>query len=76
MSQHGKEASVRPLVYTLGALLLLAGLRLALRFAHLGDFSFPVALGIAVVKTMLVAVFFMELIEERAAVPISALAAA
>jgi cytochrome c oxidase subunit IV len=42
----------------------------------LGVFSLPVALGIAVVKTVLVAMFFMHLVEQRGArrvvLPVSA----
>jgi cytochrome c oxidase subunit 4 len=67
MTPH-RETSARGLAYTLLALLLLAALSLALRFAQLGSFSFPVALGIAVLKALLVAIFFMELLTERATV--------
>jgi cytochrome c oxidase subunit 4 len=64
MSEHTKDVSVRTLVYTLFALLFLAGLSLALRFAQLGNYGFPVALGIALVKAVLVGVFFMEILHE------------
>lgn len=50
-----KEPSARALLLTLLVLLMLAGASLVFRFAHLGDFSFPVALGIAVIKAILVA---------------------
>ena len=68
------ETSPRGLAYTLLALLLLAGLSLVLRFAHLGGFSFPVALGIAAFKALLVLVFFMELLAEKATVRFAFLA--
>jgi cytochrome c oxidase subunit 4 len=54
-------------VATLVALLLLAGLSLVLSRFDLGDLSYPVALGIAVIKAGLVAVFFMEILHEAAA---------
>jgi cytochrome c oxidase subunit 4 len=73
MSQH-EGTSARGLAYTLLALLLLAGLSLALRFAQLGSFSFPVALGIAALKALLVAIFFMELLTEKATVHFAFLA--
>lgn len=60
-----KEPSPRGLLLTLLALLVLAGASLAFRFAHLGDFSFPVALGIALIKAVLVAVVFMEITIEK-----------
>jgi cytochrome c oxidase subunit 4 len=56
---------VGALTATLVALLLLAGLSLALRFAHLGTTGLFVALVIAAVKAVLVAVVFMELWRER-----------
>ncbi len=62
------ETSARGLLYTLLALVLLAALSLGLRFAHLGGFSYPVALGIALVKALLVVVFFMEIFVEKASV--------
>jgi len=51
--------------YTLSfvALLLLTALTLALSFAHLGAGEWLVALGIAVVKSIIVAWFFMHLFE-------------
>jgi cytochrome c oxidase subunit 4 len=70
MSDHGeqsrhRETSARGLLGTLVALLVLAGASLALRFAHLGDFGFAVALGIAFVKALLVVIFFMEVLTEK-----------
>ncbi len=53
------------LLLTLVALLVLAGTSLALSFADLGAASFPVALGIAAVKAVLVVVIFMEIADER-----------
>jgi cytochrome c oxidase subunit 4 len=63
-----KETSARGLTLTLVALLALAGLSLALRYAHLGAFGVPVALIIAAAKAVLVAVFFMEILVERVTV--------
>jgi cytochrome c oxidase subunit 4 len=59
------ETSARGLLLNLAALLLLAGASLALRFANLGDAGFPVAMAIAVVKAVLVAIFFMEIAAEK-----------
>ncbi|HEY4015171.1 MAG TPA: cytochrome C oxidase subunit IV family protein [Polyangiaceae bacterium] len=53
------------LALALAALLVLAGVSLAFRFAHLGATGLPVALGIAVVKAALVLIFFMEIGVER-----------
>jgi cytochrome c oxidase subunit 4 len=47
------------------ALLCLTGLSLILSFAHLGATDVAVAVLIAVVKTTLVAIFFMHIAEER-----------
>lgn len=60
-----REPSPRALLLTLLVLLVLAGASLVFRFAHLGDFSFPVALGIALVKAVLVAMVFMEITLEK-----------
>lgn len=66
-----RETSARGLLLTLVALLLLAGISLAMRFEHLGTAGYVVALGIAVVKAVLVAVFFMEILVERVTVRIA-----
>ncbi len=58
-------ASARALTYALIALLLLAGLSLVLRFAHLGSYSFLAALVIAAVKAVIVALVFMEFWHEK-----------
>jgi cytochrome c oxidase subunit 4 len=63
-----EETTARGLALTLFALLALAGLSLALRYAHLGAFGVPVALVIAGAKAVLVAVFFMEILVERVTV--------
>ena len=63
-----KETSATGLALALVALLALAGLSLALRYAHLGAFGMPVAMMIAVAKVALVAVFFMEILVERVTV--------
>lgn len=51
-------------VGTWSLLVVLAAVSLALSFASLGPFEMPVALAIAVAKAVLVAIFFMELLEE------------
>jgi len=60
-----KEPTPRALLLTLIVLLVLAGVSLAFRFAHLGDFGFAVALGIAAIKAVLVALVFMEITIEK-----------
>ena len=65
---HAHGTSPRGLLATLLALLVLAAVSFAFRFAHLGSFSYPVALGIAALKAGLVVTFFMEIMAEKAAV--------
>jgi cytochrome c oxidase subunit 4 len=65
MSEVEKTVSSRALFLNLLALLTLAGISFALRFAHLGNLGMPVALGIALVKAVLVAMVFMELAFEK-----------
>ena len=60
-----REPTPRALLLTLIALLVLAGVSLAFRFAHLGDFGFAVALGIAAIKAVLVGLVFMEITVEK-----------
>ena len=74
-STDREATSAVGLLVTLLVLLALAGLSLAFRFAHLGDWRFPVALGIALTKAVLVAVFFMEFFTEKATVRFAFLAA-
>ena len=62
------ETSARGLVFTLLSLLALAGASLGLRYAHLGGLGFAAALGIAAIKAVLVALFFMEIGGERPSV--------
>ena len=70
MNEHAQpgETSARGLHLTLLALLLLAAFSLAMRFAHLGTAGYFVGLGVALVKAVLVGVFFMEIFAERAIV--------
>jgi cytochrome c oxidase subunit 4 len=63
--RHGEGASGRGLVLSFVALMLLAGLSLGLRFAHLGPFAMALALGIAAVKATIVGLVFMELAFEK-----------
>jgi cytochrome c oxidase subunit 4 len=66
---HGAEgASARGLLLTWAALMALAALSFALRFAHLGKLGMAVALAIAAVKAVLVGLVFMELAFERASI--------
>ncbi|MGH7271994.1 MAG: hypothetical protein ACREJ3_16310 [Polyangiaceae bacterium] len=60
------ETSALGLLYTLLALLALAGLSLVLRFSHIGALGYAAALGIAAVMACLVGVFSMEILSERA----------
>jgi len=64
------EASHSALAVTLAlvGLLALAGLSLALRFAHLGTLGMGIAMLIAALKAGLILVFFMEILDERATV--------
>lgn len=59
---------VTPLGYALTflALLVLSGLTLAVSFVQLGIWSVVIAMAIAGGKALLVALFFMHLIEQRA----------
>ena len=50
---------------TLGGLLVLTTLTLGLSFLDLGAFAVPVAMTIAASKSVLIALFFMHLIEQR-----------
>jgi cytochrome c oxidase subunit IV len=68
MTAAARETSPRGLLLTLIALFMLAGLSLALRFAQLESWGYAAALGIAVIKAVLVAVFFMEIITEKPSV--------
>ena len=56
---------MRTYVLTFAGLLILTTLTLLLSFAPLGDGAMPTAMAIASVKTVLVALFFMHLVEHR-----------
>ncbi len=60
-------------VLTLAALLLLSALTLALSFVSLGAWQAPTAILIAVVKALLVALFFMHLAEQTTPARMAAL---
>jgi cytochrome c oxidase subunit 4 len=66
MNTTEHDVSPRSLFLTWLALMLLAALSLGLRFVNLSGFNFPIAMGIAVVKAVLVALVFMELAFEPA----------
>lgn len=57
---------MRSYVLTLVALLVLTGLTFGLSFLSLGPWGIPVALVIAAAKAVLVALFFMHLLEQGA----------
>ena len=59
MSEHADSAKVYTLIFL--ALLALTGVTTAVAYVDLGPFSVVVALAIAVVKMLLVALFFMHL---------------
>jgi len=59
MSEHADSAKTYTLVFV--ALLALTGVTTAVAYLDLGHFSVVVALAIAVVKMLLVALFFMHL---------------
>src|SRR5260370_16052012 len=59
MSEHADSAKTYTLVFV--ALLALTGITTAVAYLDLGHFSVVVALAIAVVKMLLVALFFMHL---------------
>jgi cytochrome c oxidase subunit IV len=61
---HAPSSWVRYLVVWL-VLLALTGLSFACSFAHLGTADIAVAMTIATIKTVLVALVFMHLAEER-----------
>jgi cytochrome c oxidase subunit 4 len=73
-SDHAHDVSGRTLLLTWLALMVLAAMSLALRFAHIGGYGFAVALGIAAVKAVLVALVFMEIGYERPSVRFAFLA--
>jgi cytochrome c oxidase subunit 4 len=56
---------MRTYAFTFAALLVLTTATFALSFAPLGDWHVPVALLIAAAKTLLIALFFMHLVEQR-----------
>jgi cytochrome c oxidase subunit 4 len=59
MSEHADSAKIYMVVFV--ALLALTGVTTAVAYLDLGHFSVVVALAIAVVKMLLVALFFMHL---------------
>ena len=59
MSDHADSAKIYTLVFL--ALLALTGITTAVAYVDLGHFSVVVALAIAVIKMLLVALFFMHL---------------
>jgi cytochrome c oxidase subunit 4 len=67
---------VRALVFALVGLLILTGASYGLSFARLGAFAVPVALGIAAIKVLIVALYFMGLLDEPPSHRLAAVAAA
>ena len=66
---------VRVYSYTFAALLVLTTLTFALSFAALGSWHIPVAVLIAIAKTVLIALFFMHLREQSASNALAIIAA-
>ena len=65
---HGQGRGVvghRGYLGVFGALMLFAGLSFLLSFVDLGAMTVPAAMLISLAKAALVAIFFMELIEQR-----------
>lgn len=60
-----RHAPPLALVLSWLALLTLLGLTVLIAYQPLGEFNFPVALGIASVKALIVAAVFMELRDRR-----------
>jgi cytochrome c oxidase subunit 4 len=60
------EITARTYLWTFLALLALAGLTFWMSYLDLGAWETPLAMLIAAVKAVLVALFFMHLIEQRA----------
>jgi cytochrome c oxidase subunit 4 len=67
-AREGHSDSALRYVLVWGALLLLTGLTYGLSLIDMGAGSIVVALGIAVVKSSLVAIFFMHILAERGTV--------
>jgi cytochrome c oxidase subunit 4 len=70
-----RRPAVRRYVLTFVALLVLTGLTFGLSFADLGPWGVPVALTIATAKAVLIALFFMHLVEERTPAHVAGLVA-
>lgn len=70
-----ERVSLRAVVRTGVALLVLWGASFALSYVPLGEASLPVALGIAAVKAALVGLFFMELVAETFSIKVTMLSA-
>jgi cytochrome c oxidase subunit 4 len=62
---HGPENPVRNYALTLGALLVLTGITVLVAQFDLGEANVFVAIGVATVKAVLVALFFMHLLHDK-----------
>ena len=62
---HHKMVSHGGYLLVFGGLLLFAGISFALSYVDLGVMTVPVAMLISLAKALLVAIFFMELIDQR-----------
>jgi cytochrome c oxidase subunit 4 len=58
---------MRALVLAFAGLLVLTSLTLGLSFAPLGSWHVPIALLIAAAKTLMIALIFMDLLQQRTA---------
>ena len=75
MPAEHRHVSLAGYLGTFAALVVLAVLSLALSFAGLGAWGMPIALAIAAIKALLVALFFMHLVEQPSANSFVALSA-
>jgi cytochrome c oxidase subunit 4 len=75
MSTSISEKPTRAVLVTGAALLALWAASFALSYVSLGGWALPVAIAIAVVKAVLVALVFMELLHESLSIKLTILAA-
>jgi cytochrome c oxidase subunit 4 len=59
------RVSHRGFLVVFAALMLFAGLSFSLSFVDLGAMTVPAAMIISLIKALLIAIFFMELIDQR-----------
>jgi cytochrome c oxidase subunit 4 len=69
------HVTLKTVLFTGVAVLVLWAVSFGMSYVHLGAASFAVALGIAALKAILVALFFMELVRESMSVKMTILSA-